>query len=67
MRSNRQVESFMVSCVGRYCVTSGVDFTCLELIFMRMVFMELIGADTKCSGSDLSSQVVRRVELGLAF
>ena len=46
---------------------SGVDFTCLELIFMRMVFMELIGADTKCSGSDLSSQVVRRVELGLAF
>ena len=38
MRSKRQVESFMVSCVGRYCVASGVDFTCLRLIFMRMVF-----------------------------
>ena len=66
MRSKRQVESFMVSCVGRFCLASEVDFTCLGLIliFMRMAFTERVGADTKCSGLDLPSRVVRRLEFG---
>ena len=54
MRSRRQVESFMVCCVGRdtALLASGVDFACLELIFMRMAFTwERVGADTQCSGS----------------
>ena len=41
----------MVCCVGRdtALLASGVDFACLELIFMRMAFTwERVGA-TKCS------------------
>ena len=36
---------------------SGIDF------YEDGVHMEQVGADTKCSGSDLSSRVVRRLEL----